>query len=70
MVDNQSHHASEHSKKRYSYLQKPCEQCKKICKHSSWQQKRNKHIFCSRTCASIARRIGGVSHIKKYHIKY
>ena len=66
MVDNQSHHASIHGKERFSHLQKPCEQCGKICKHSSFQQKRNMHTFCSRICASVARRIGGISHIKSY----
>lgn len=69
MLISQNEHASIHGKKRYAHLQKPCEQCNKICKHSSWQQKRNKHIFCSHICSSIARKIGGISHIKKYSSK-
>ena len=66
---NQSNHASFHNKKRYAYLLNfLCEQCHKKFKGSSYQLKRNKHIFCSRECASSARRIGGISHIKKYKI--
>ncbi len=67
-LDNQSNHAKNHNKIRYIYLQKPCEQCGKIYRKFSWQPKRNKHFFCSRKCASIARKIGGISHIKKYNL--
>ena len=68
MIDNQSNHARNHMKQRYIHLQKPCVQCNKICKHSSWQQKRNKFTFCSRKCSDIARRIGGINHIKNYNL--
>ena len=61
-IMTQNHHASIHMKERYKYLQKPCAQCGTICKHSSWQQKRNKFIFCSRKCSDLAWRIGGISH--------
>src|SRR3990167_2296295 len=57
-----------HINERYIHLQKPCVQCNKICKHSSWQQKRNKFTFCSRKCSDIARRIGGINHIKNYNL--
>lgn len=65
-IMTQNKHASIHGKERYKHLQRPCDQCGKICKHSSWQQKINKFIFCSRKCSGIARRIGGINHIKKY----
>ena len=66
MIDNQSNHASHHGKKRYAHLKNPCEQCGKQYTKKTYQPKRNEHFFCSRACASTARKIGGISHIKSY----
>ena len=68
IVESQSKHASDHNKIRYAHLRQPCEQCDKVYKQSSWQKKRSKHNFCSRICSSIARRIGGMNHVKKYNL--
>src|SRR3990167_107440 len=43
LITNQAKHASHHMKIRYTHLQKPCEECGKIYRQSSWQTKRNKH---------------------------
>jgi hypothetical protein len=67
VVDTQSNHAKLHGEKRFAHLKKPCDQCKKVYTQTTYQVKRNEHNFCSRQCASIARRIGGISHIKKYN---
>lgn len=65
-IMTQNKHASMHGKKRFNHLDIPCENCKKIFRCGSYRQQINKHNFCSRVCASIARRIGGISHVKYY----
>ena len=67
-LTNQVWHAKHHGKKRYAHLQKPCAQCGKLCRRTSWQEKRNKYSFCSRICSDVARRIGGINHIKSYNV--
>ena len=69
-VMTQSNHAAIHSQERYAYLRKinirNCAQCEVEFLPSTYQIRTSKNLFCSRKCASVARRIGGISHIKHY----
>lgn len=72
-ISSQANHCSHHMKKRFAYLQKTnnikCETCGKIVFKKTWEIKAKKHHFCSFPCSAVARRIGGINHIKKYSIK-